>query len=76
MTFLSVSLHMPGFKCPRSTLCVTSHLDVSAENISNLSTGAMTAGCTVLNKGIMVLLLDRRHRLEVMRQLNVEHSLG
>lgn len=76
MASLRVSYLTYGFNCFRGTLSVIYHSGRSDKGVNTLSTVNMTVERMVLNNVAKVLLLDRSHLLEVMRQLHVKCELG
>lgn len=67
MTFLSAPVRMHGFPYSHASVPVSFQLGVIAENGNTILMGGMTAGRSVLNNGVMVLLLEGYHRPEMMR---------
>lgn len=61
------SFRMYGFDYSRDTLSLTFYCTVSAENVTTSLTGGMKVGHPVRNSGAKFMLLERRHRLEVMQ---------
>lgn len=72
MTSLRDSFRIYDFDSYRGTLLVTFYDGVSADDVTTLLTSGRTVRHQVLNNDEMVLLLDRCHRLQGMRQLHVE----
>lgn len=76
VTILSASYRMYGFDYSGDALSVTFHPAVIVEYATTPFTGGMLLGRQVLNNGAKVLVLDGCHRLEAMRRLHVESSVG
>lgn len=76
MTWLRASFGTYGFGYSRSTLSLTFHPRLSADDKSTTLTRGMTAGRHDLGNYIEILLLDRRHCLEAMEELHVEDVVG
>lgn len=57
-------------------LSVIFHREVTADDVTTLSTGGTTVGHEILNNGIYVLLQEGPHCLKIMRQLYVEGYIG
>lgn len=55
---------------------MTLHLVVNANDVIRSLTGGMRADLQALDNGAKRLLLDGRHYLQAMRQLNVEGHVG
>lgn len=76
VTFAPASFCMYSFDYSRDTLSVRFYPAVIADEMTTLSTSAMTAGRHVLHDGAKVLLLDKCYRLEGLRQLYVKGDVG
>lgn len=66
---------MSGFDYSHGTLTVTFQPSVSTGDVTKLSTGYKTPGRQVLNNSLKNFLLDGRHRMKVMKQLQIENDV-
>lgn len=76
LTSFRDSLLMYGFNYSNSTLSRTFHTGVSANDVTRLSTGGMTADRRILRNGESVLLIKGRHPLQWIRQLYMEADIA
>lgn len=67
---------MDGLGSSPGTLSVVFHHAVGADDVPTPLTGGMKAGRQVLNNGAELLMVDVRHHLEAMRQLQVQCKVG
>lgn len=65
-----------GFDYSYGTLLVIFHLGVSFDDVTRSSNVRMTVCCQFPVNDTVILFLDRRHLLEVMRQRHVNGGVG
>lgn len=76
MTSLRTYFCMYGFEYSSVTVFVTNHPGENAKDVTTIYTDGMIVDLHVLNNGLKILLLDGRHLLKTMRQLQLESDRG